>query len=293
MSGEPFRCGRVALVGRPNAGKSTLLNALAGGKRSIVSRRAQTTRGVVRAVCETAGAQMVFLDTPGWQDRRLDDFNRKLNKGAERAARDADVLVFVVAALSWTSADARLLARLPAGRETIAAITKSDAAKDKNLLLPFIAELAERREFAALIPVSGLRGDFVPDLAREIAKRLPVGPRIFETAESGEMPLRFVLAECLREKLFARLGAELPYGLGVTAQAREEGKLLRVEADVLVEREGHKGMVVGRGGETLKRAATAARKEMEVLTGGKVFLLTRVKVRGWRGDARVLREMGV
>ena len=293
MSAEPFRCGYAALVGRPNAGKSTLLNALAGGKRSIVSRRAQTTRGIVRAVCETAGAQIVFLDTPGWQDRRLDSFNRKLNRGAERAARDADVLVFVVAALSWTSADARLLSRLPPERTTIAAITKSDAAADKNLLLPFIAELSARREFAALIPVSGLRGDFVPDLAREIAARLPPAPRMFETAEEGEMPLKFALAECLREKLFARLGAELPYGLGVTARVRGDGKLLRVEADILVEREGHKRMVIGRDGETLKRAATAARKEMEIMTGGKVHLATRVKAKEWRESANLLREMGI
>ena len=291
MSG--FRCGHAALVGRPNAGKSTLLNALAGGKRSIVSRRAQTTRGVVRAVRDSAEAQIVFLDTPGWQDRRADPFNRRLNRGAERAARDADVLVLVVAALSWTSADAKLLSRLPADRPLLAAITKSDAAADKNALLPFIGELAARRNFAALVPVSGLRGDFVEDLAREIALHLPEADRIFPDSESGGMPLDFALGECLREKLFARLGEELPYGLGVTARTIRRGRMLRVEAEILVEREAHKRMVIGRGGEALKRAATAARKEMEEMTGGKVHLSARAKVKNWREDARLLREMRV
>lgn len=288
-----FRCGRAALVGRPNAGKSTLLNALAGGKRSIVSRRAQTTRGVVRAVRELEGAQIVFLDTPGWQDRRRSGFDRRLNRGAERAARDADVLIFVVAALSWSSADARVLSRLPGDRPLLAAITKSDAASDKGALLPFIGELAARRDFAALVPVSGLRGDFVEDLAREIARHLPAAGRIFPDSESGGMPLEFGLAERLREKLFARLGEELPYGLGVTARCRREGGLLRVDAEILVERESHKRMVIGRGGEALKRAATAARKEMEEMTGGKVHLTAHAKVKNWREDAKLLREMRV
>ena len=290
---ELFRCGYAALVGRPNAGKSTLLNALAGGKRSIVSRRAQTTRGVVRAVREVEGAQIIFLDTPGWQDRRGDDFNRRLNRGAERTALDADVLIFVSAALSWTSADAKLLERLPPERPLIAAITKSDAVADKGLLLPFMEELSARRDFSALVPVSGLRGDFVEDLAREIGRFLPEGGRIFADAESGGMPLEFDLGECLREKLFSRLGAELPYGLGVVARARWDGRLLRVDAEILVERGSHKGMVIGRGGELLKRAATAARKEMEEMTGGKVHLTTRVKARDWRDNPKLLREMGV
>ena len=290
---ESFRCGYAALVGRPNAGKSTLLNALAGEKRSIVSRRAQTTRGVVRAVREVAGAQIIFLDTPGWQDRRGDDFNRRLNRGAERAAREADVLIFVAAALSWTSADAKLLGRLPVDRPIVAAITKSDAVADKGALLPFIAELSERRDFAALVPVSGLRGDFVEDLAREIGGHLPEGERVFADEDSGGMPLEFDLGERLREKLFARLGEELPYGLGVVARARMDKGLLRVDAEILVERESHKGMVIGRGGELLKRAATAARKEMEEMIGGKVHLTTRVKARDWRDNPKLLRDMRV
>ena len=309
MTEAVYRRGYAALVGRPNAGKSTLLNALAGGKRSIVSRRAQTTRGVVRALRDLPDARIIFLDTPGWQDRRLDSFNRRLNRGAERAAREADVLVFTVASLSWTSADAKLLSRLPLDRPVIAAITKVDLAADRDLLLPFISELSSRRDFAALVPVSGLRGDYVEDLAREIGLHLPPSPR-GRTAEEGrelggelglngvgvgegEMRLEFVLAERLREKLFARLGAELPYGLGVVARAREEGNLLRVDAEILVERESHKRMVIGRGGEALKRAATAARREMELLTGRKVYLTTRAKAREWRDNPKLLREMGV
>ena len=284
--------GFVAIVGRPNAGKSTLVNALVGAKVSIVSRRRQTTRGVVRAVCARGETRMALLDSPGWQSGRGGNFARAINGGARWAAESADALIFMTTP-RWTKEDDDFLSRLPPQIPTAAAVNKIDLVKDKRALLPFVDELRRRRDFAAVVPLCAKRGKGVDALVAEVAALLPKTAAAF-TEDAAAEDRDFFLGELLREKLFRALGGELPYRVGVAATGHLESGVWRVRADIYAERDSQKAIIIGRGGATLKKLATAARLDMERFCGGGVFLDARVRVRPlWRSDPRLLAQMRI
>jgi GTP-binding protein Era len=290
----PFRSGSVGLVGRPNTGKSSLLNRLLGQKLAIVSPRAQTTRHLLVGVLNAGGCQMALVDSPGFQTRHRNLLNRSLNRRAGEAARDADVVALVLEAMHFDAADRATLGRVPAGRPTVAVINKVDRVRAAPSLLPFIERVAREHAFAAIVPVSATTGRNIPELLRVLGGLLPQGPALYPADQLTDRDERFFAAELLREKLFRTLTDELPYSCEVIIDSfREDGRLRRIDATVWVEREAHKPILVGRGGETLKRIATEARKDMERMFGGKVFLQVWVKVRrGWSGDERMLRQLG-
>jgi GTP-binding protein Era len=288
------RSGRIALVGRPNTGKSSLLNRLLGQKLAIVSPREQTTRHLLTGILNTADCQYAFVDSPGFQTRHRNLLNRSLNRRAGEVARDVDVVAFVVEAMRFEAADRAALARVPAGRALVAVVNKIDLVRPAARLLPFLARLARERQFAAIVPVSAATGRNVAELLRVLRELLPEGPPLYPAEQLTDRDERFFAAELLREKLFRLLGEELPYRCEVMVDSfREEGRLRRIEATLWVERASHKPIVLGTGGAMLKRISTEARKDMESLFGGKVFLQVWVKVRrGWTEDERSLRELG-
>ena len=290
-----FRCGTVALTGRPNTGKSSLLNRLVGQKIAAVSHKAQTTRRTLAGILTTPACQYVFVDLPGYQTRHAGALNRALNRQATEGARDCDVAVFVAEAMRFGAADREVLARIPAGARVVAAVNKVDRVRRTAELLPFIERLRQERDFAAIVPVSARTGRNLAELLRVIEALLPEGTAAYPAEQLTDKDERFFAAEILREKLFQLLGEELPYRCEVTIESfREEGRLRRVEAVIWVERESQKAIVVGAGGGLLKKISSAARKDMERLFGGKVYLGTWVKVRkDWSGDARMLRQLGL
>jgi GTP-binding protein Era len=289
-----FRCGTVALAGRPNAGKSSLLNKLVGEKLAIVSPKAQTTRRTLSGILTTKECQYVFVDLPGYQTRHVNVLNRALNRQATDGARDCDVVVFVVEALRFSEEDREVLKRIPDSQTVIAAVNKIDLVKKQLELLPFIERLQQERPFAAIVPVSARSGRNLPELLRVVAGLLPVGPAAYPADQLTDKDERFFASEILREKLFQMLGEELPYRCDVALESfKEEGRLRRIEATIWVERDSQKAIVIGKGGEQLKKISTAARKDMERLFDGKVYLGVWVKVkRDWTGDARLLRQLG-
>jgi GTP-binding protein Era len=289
-----FRCGTVAIAGRPNAGKSSLLNKLVGQKIAIVSPKAQTTRRTVTGILTTPACQYVFVDLPGYQTKHASVLNRALNRQATEGARDCDVAVFVVEALRFSEADRDVLARIPEARQVVAAVNKIDLVRNRLELLPFIERLQKERRFAAIVPVSARTGRNLPELLRVVEGLLPEGPAAYPADQLTDKDERFFAAEILREKLFQLLGEELPYRCDVTIESfKEEGRLRRIEATIWVERESQKAIVIGGGGALLKRISTAARRDMERMFGGKVYLGTWVKMRrDWTGDARMLRQQG-
>lgn len=291
---EPQRAGFVAIVGRPNVGKSTLLNRLVGQKLSITSRRPQTTRHHIIGIRSEPGAQLVFVDTPGFQTRHLNALNRSLNRAVTSTLKNVDAVVFVVEALRYGPEDRQVLRLLPDAVPVILAINKVDLLKDKSLLLPFIEQLAAEHAFAEVFPVSAEKGQQVEALAAALQAFLPEGPLLYGEDELTDRSERFLAAELLREKLFRMLGDEIPYATSVEVEKFEqEGGLRRVAAAVIVDKPGQKAIVIGRSGDKLKEVATSARKDMERLFGGKVFLEVWVKVRsGWADDERALRSLG-
>ena len=292
MSG--FRSGSVGLVGRPNTGKSSLLNRLLGQKLAIVSPREQTTRHALTGILTTGNCQYAFVDSPGFQLRHRNLLNRSLNRRAGETARDVDVVAFVVEALRFGAADRAALARVPAGRPVVAVVNKVDLVKPVAKLLPFLEHLAREREFAAIVPVSAATGRNLPELLRVLRGFLPEAPAAYPEDQLTDRDERFFAAELVREKLFRLLKEELPYRCeAVVDSFKEEGRLRRIQVTIWVEREGHKAIVIGRQGATLKRISTEARQDMERLFGGKVFLEVWVKVRKqWTEDERMLRELG-
>lgn len=289
-----FRCGTVAIVGRPNVGKSTLLNRLVGQKLSITSDRPQTTRHRIVGVVHRPDAQLLFLDSPGYQTRIGGPMNRVLNRTALQVARDADVVVLVCDARNWTATDTRIAQALPGDRPVLLAMNKVDLVKDKALLLPAIDRVRRVREFDAIVPLSARSGRQVELLVDECAKRLPEAPPLYDADALTDRSERFLAAETIREKLFRQLGDELPYTSTVEIEQFEElPQLRRIHAAIVVDREAQRPIVIGAGGERIKRIATEARLDLERLFGTKVFLELFVKVKsGWADSEQSLRSYG-
>jgi GTP-binding protein Era len=288
------RCGTVALVGRPNTGKSSLLNKLVGEKLSIVSPKPQTTRHLVTGILTRPGCQYVFVDAPGNPPKLKSVLQKALNRRVGEAASQTDVVLFVVEALRFGPEDKAALARIPDGQKVVAVVNKVDTVKRSGDLIPFLDRLGKTRDFAAMVPVSAQTGRNLAELLKVVAEALPEGPAAYPEDQLTDRDERFFAAEMLREKLFQTLGEELPYRCEVIIDSfKEEGKLRRIEASILVERDSLKAIVLGAKGERLIAMATAARKDLERLFDGKVYLGVWVKVRrAWTDDARVLRQLG-
>ncbi|MGB4467072.1 MAG: GTPase Era [Azovibrio sp.] len=289
-----MRCGYIAIVGRPNVGKSTLLNHLVGEKISIVSRKAQTTRHRIMGILTRTDAQYVFVDTPGFQTRFSNALNRAMNRGVTQTLADVDVVFFVIEAGRFDAKDEAVLRLLPDDVPVILVVNKTDQVKDRNSLLPFLAQVAARRDFAAVVPVSAAKGRQTDDLLEVARKYLPHEELLFPEDELTDKSERFLASEYIREKLFRLLGDELPYAVTVEIEKFEvEGNLRRIFAAIVVDKDSHKAMVIGKGGESLKRIASEARQDMERLFDGKVYLEVWVKVKsGWADDERLLKSLG-
>jgi GTP-binding protein Era len=288
------RCGTIGIAGRPNTGKSSLMNRLVGEKLSIVTPKAQTTRHLVTGILNSGECQYIFVDAPGQQMRARSTLHRALNKRATEAARDADVALFVVEAMRYGPEDRAVLDRIPEEQTVIAVVNKLDTVRNASELIPFLDRLSKTRDFKAVVPVSAKTGRNMPGLLAALREALPEGEAIYPPDQLTDRDERFFAAEVLREKIFLELGEELPYRTEVVIDSfKEEGRLRRIEATILVERDSQKAIVLGTKGERLKRMATSARKDMEKLFGGKVYLGTWVKVRkAWTDDVRVLRQLG-
>ena len=294
--GSPFHAGFAALVGRPNVGKSTLLNALVGEKLSIVTPRPQTTRHRILGVVNVPGAQIAFLDTPGLHAQARRALNKAMNRTAAAALEEADLVVLVVEALKWTAEDELVLKRIARSeRPALAAVNKIDQVRPRARLLPYLAELGARYAFRACVPVSGLKEDNIADLRDTIAQQLPLSPPLFAPDERTDRGLEFRIAEIIREKLTLELNQEVPYGIAVEVErlAEEDGQL-NVDAAIWVDRDGQKPIVIGAHGERLKRVGRAARLTLNALLGRRLHLNLWVKVRAnWADNARALKQLGL
>ncbi len=289
-----FHAGYVAIVGRPNVGKSTLLNRLVGQKVSITSRRPQTTRDRVTGILTLPDAQFVFVDTPGIQSSHGSRLNRYMNRSATQALDQVDAVVVVLEALRFGPQDRKVLAGIPEGVPVVAVVNKIDRLADKSALLPFLASLSEAFPFRDIVPVSAETGSQTDRLLAVLRGYLPEGAPIYGEDELTDRSERFLAAELVREKLFRLLGEEIPYATAVEIEHYEqEGDLRRIAATILVERSGQKPIVIGKGGDKLKSIGTQARLDMEKLFGGRVFLELFVKVReGWMDNPAVLKRLG-
>ncbi len=287
-------CGTIAIVGRPNVGKSTLLNHLVGQKLSITSRKPQTTRTRIKGIVTAQDTQFVFVDTPGFQTRYGNALNRAMNRSVLSTVQDVDVVLMVIEALRWGAADQQVLDRIPKGLRPLLVINKVDQVKPRSLLLPFLQERAQESRFDAVIPLSARQDKDFGGLMREIEKRLPEAPFMYDPDDLTDSSERFLAAEFIREQLFRLLGEELPYATMVQIdQYQQEGRLHRIHATIVVDNDNQKAIVIGHQGEKLKAIGTKARKEIEALVQGKVHLELWVKVRGgWADDERALKQLG-
>jgi len=292
----PFRSGFAALVGRPNVGKSTLLNALVGEKLSIVTPRPQTTRHRILGISNLPEAQIAFVDTPGLHREGRRALNKAMNRTATTALADADLVVLVVEAPKWLEGDELALARIArAHRPAIVAVNKIDRVRPRERLLPYLERLAGRHDFLAIVPVSALKADNIADLRATIAAHLPVSPALYPAGEVTDRGTSFRIAEAIREKLTLELNQEVPYGIAVEVErlVAEDHRTV-VDAVVWVDREGQKPIVIGARGERLKRVGRAARLALNELLGARVHLNLWVKVReNWADNARALKQLGV
>lgn len=291
----PHRCGYVAIIGRPNVGKSTLVNRLVGHKLSITSRKAQTTRHRLLGIKSSDHAQVIYVDTPGLHASSGRALNRYMNRAATSALVGVDVILFLSEAGRWSDGDTHVLERLAeADAPVIAVLNKIDRIGDKQTLLPVIDELSKRAEFREVVPISALEGINTERLEEVLIDALPVQPALFDADQITDRSERFLAGELVREKLTDRLGEELPYRLSVEIEAfQDEGGLLKIGAVIWVERSSQKGIVIGRQGRVLKAVGGEARKDMEALFERKVFLELWVKVKeGWSNDEQALQRLG-
>ena len=292
---EIKRSGIIGLVGRPNVGKSTLLNRLLGQKISITARKPQTTRHRIHGIKTVGDCQLIFADTPGLHQNEQKAMNRYLNRAASGALFDVDIVLFLVDARRWTEEDAFVLEKLTTVKQPVVlVINKVDYLDDREALLPKIAEWAQKRSFQSVIPISALKGDNVAQLEAQLMSLLPEGPAFYPEDQITDKSERFLAAEMVREKLTRSLGKELPYALTVEIeQFKDEEKLRRIHAIIWVERESQKAIVIGKKGEGLKNVGSQARKELEALFGRKIFLGLWVKIKeNWSDDERALQSLG-
>ena len=298
LNSSGYRCGYVAIVGRPNVGKSTLLNSLVGQKVSITSKKSQTTRHRINGILTDAQSQFIFVDTPGFQMQHTNRLNSAMNRTVTQSMRDVDVVILVIEALRFDDRDKLVVKLLPVndtqGKPIILVINKVDRLADKSQLLPFLKKMAQEYPFAAIVPVSAEQGTQLPDLISTIRSYLPPNPPVFGEDEVTDRSERFIAAELVREKLFRLLGEEIPYSTSVVIdQFTTEGELRKIHASIIVDKANQKAIVIGKDGEKLKVIGTQARKDMEKSFGGKVYLEVWVKVKsGWADDARILKNLG-
>jgi GTP-binding protein Era len=291
-----FRSGFAALVGRPNVGKSTLLNALVGQKVSIVTPRPQTTRHRIVGISRLPDAEIAFVDTPGLHQNATRALNKAMNRTAASALEGADIVVQVVEATRWTAEDDLALERIKnSGRPAILAVNKVDRVHPRELLLPYLGSVAQKHAFLEIVPISALKGKGVADLQKAIVKHLPKSPPMFPDGELTDRGRDFRIAEMIREKLTLELNQEVPYGIAVEVErAVEEDGQLVVDAAIWVDREGQKPIVIGAKGERLKRVGRSARLALNEILGRRLHLTLWVKVReNWADNARALNELGL
>jgi GTPase len=288
------RCGYVAIVGRPNVGKSTLVNRLVGEKLSITSSKAQTTRHRIVGVVNRPGAQIMLLDTPGFQTRNKGALNRVLNRTASQAALEADVVVLVADAHGWTAGDDQALKLVPADKPLVVALNKVDAVKDRTRVMALLAQLGANPAIGAIVPISARNGRQVDALLDEAARRLPEGDALFDVDTYTDRSERFFAAEAIREKMFRLLGDEVPYQSTVVIEQFEElPGLRRIFAAIVLEREAQKPIVLGAGGERIKRIGSEARQDLERAFDCKVYLEVWVKIKsGWSDNELRLKSYG-
>jgi GTP-binding protein Era len=294
LAGSEFRCGFVAIVGRPNVGKSTLLNRLVGQKISITSKKAQTTRHRVTGIVTGPGAQIVFVDTPGFQTLHRSRLNERMNRVVRASLLDVDAIVLVVEAGRTTAADRAVIDLLPQHARAVVAQNKIDLQKDKDVLLPQMAVLAALYPFAALVPIAAEKEQGLDRLITEITSLLPVREPLFGSEEITDRDERFFASELIREKIFRLLGEEVPYAATVAIDRFvHEERVRRIRATVYVDRENQRAILVGKDGAQMKAIASKARADMEVLFDGPVFLEIWVRVkRGWANDDALLARFG-
>lgn len=290
-----YKCGYIAIIGRPNVGKSTLLNRILGLKLSITSRKPQTTRHQILGVKTLDNAQYIYVDTPGIHSGGKKAINRYMNKAASSVIHDVDVLLFLVQAMKWTDEDQMVLDKLKDVKApVILVINKVDTVEEKNVLLPFIQEASQKYPFNNVIPLSAKKGENVEKLEQAIGELLPENPPLFQEDEYTDRSVRFLVAELIREKLVRELGKELPYETTVEIeQFKEDDKLITIHAMILVEKKGQKAIIIGNQGSRLKSIGTKARLDMEKMLEKKVFLQLWVKVKaGWSDSESALRSLG-
>jgi GTP-binding protein Era len=292
---KDFRTGFVAIVGRPNVGKSTLVNALVGRKISIVTPRPQTTRHAIVGVLTRPDSQVLFVDTPGLHTRQRNLLNRAMNRAVEGALVGAEVALFVVEAGAWKASDSFVLEHVLAAQiPVILAVNKVDLVRPKSALLPYLLACEKRAAFHAIVPISAANADNLDRLLDQVTDLLPVGPPLYPLDASTNRSLSFRVAEMIREKLLIALRQEVPYGLAVEILALEEKPgVVLADAVIWADRESHKGIVVGKGGATIKEVGTAARLDLEKIFGLRFYLETHVKVKtNWADSARALQQFG-
>lgn len=289
------RCGYVAIVGRPNVGKSTLLNHILGQKLAITSRKPQTTRHNMLGIKTEGDIQAVYVDTPGLHKHNDKALNRYMNRSASTALKDVDVVVFVVDRTRWTDEDQLVLEKVQHVKcPILLAVNKADRLEDKSELLPHLNWLAEQLPQAEIVPISALQGQNLDTLEKLVGERLPESEHFYPEDQITDRSSRFLAAELIREKIMRQLGAELPYQITVEIEEfKQEGRILHIHGLILVERDGQKKIIIGDKGERIKRIGQDARKDMETMFDSKVMLNLWVKVKGgWSDDERALRSLG-